>query len=155
MCAAARHRTGKPTPNAYVESFNGKFRDECLNENAFDSLPEAREEIERWRNDYNRARPHRGLGQQTPEGFAGRSRPLSVLILLVPEYGAARFRSGGQREHSSATTSVRTAFRRATSDCGPVERAFDVDHACTRVRAVGAALKARYSTVSVHVVLML
>ena len=61
---------GKPTQNAYVESFNGKFRDECLNENTFDSLSEAREEIERWRNDYNGARPHRGLGQQTPEGFA-------------------------------------------------------------------------------------
>jgi hypothetical protein len=61
---------GKPTQNAYVESFNGKFRDECLNENTFDSLGEARDEIERWRNDYNTARPHRGLGQQTPEGFA-------------------------------------------------------------------------------------
>lgn len=61
---------GKPTQNAYVESFNGKFRDECLNENTFDSLGEAREEIERWRRDYNGARPHRGLGQQTPEGFA-------------------------------------------------------------------------------------
>ncbi len=61
---------GKPTQNAYVESFNGKFRDECLNENTFDSLGEAREEIERWRRDYNSARPHRGLGQQTPEGFA-------------------------------------------------------------------------------------
>jgi putative transposase len=42
---------GKPTQNAYVESFNGKFRDECLNENTFDSLGEAREEIERWRID--------------------------------------------------------------------------------------------------------
>jgi putative transposase len=61
---------GKPTQNAYIESFNGKFRDECLNENTFDSLGEAREEIERWRNDYNSTRPHLGLGQQTPEGFA-------------------------------------------------------------------------------------
>ena len=61
---------GKPTQNAYVESFNGKFRDECLNENTFDSLSEAREEIERWRVDYNTNRPHRALGQQTPEGFA-------------------------------------------------------------------------------------
>lgn len=61
---------GKPTQNAYVESFNGKFRDECLNENTFDSLSEAREEIERWRVDYNGTRPHRSLRQQTPEGFA-------------------------------------------------------------------------------------
>lgn len=55
---------GKPTQNAYVESFNGKFRDECLNENTFDSLGEAREEIERWRNDYNSTRPHRGLANK-------------------------------------------------------------------------------------------
>ncbi|MGB6518853.1 MAG: integrase core domain-containing protein [Candidatus Cybelea sp.] len=61
---------GKPTQNAYVESFNGKFRDECLNENTFDSLGGARDEIERWRVDYNQECPHRGLGQQTPEGFA-------------------------------------------------------------------------------------
>jgi len=61
---------GKPTQNAPVESFNGKFRDECLNENTFDSLSGAREEIERWRIDYNATRPHRTLGQQTPDGLA-------------------------------------------------------------------------------------
>ena len=70
---------GKPTQNAYVESFNGKFRDECLNENTFDSLSEAREEIERWPNDYNRERPHRSLGQQTPEGFARSLKNYSTL----------------------------------------------------------------------------
>lgn len=61
---------GKPTQNAYIESFNGKFRDECLNENWFVSLEEARVKIEAWRKDYNQVRPHSALGYQTPEEFA-------------------------------------------------------------------------------------
>jgi transposase InsO family protein len=58
------------TQNAFIESFNGKFRDECLNETTFASLQEAREIIEAWRNDYNGLRPHRSLGQLTPNEFA-------------------------------------------------------------------------------------
>lgn len=61
---------GKPTQNAHIESFNGKFRDECLNENWFLTLQEARGKIEAWRRDYNQARPHSALGYQTPEEFA-------------------------------------------------------------------------------------
>jgi putative transposase len=61
---------GKPEQNAYVESFNGKFRDECLNENWFMSLEEARVKIETWRRDYNQVRPHSALKYQTPEVFA-------------------------------------------------------------------------------------
>jgi putative transposase len=61
---------GKPTENAFIESFNGKFRDECLNENWFLTLQEAREKIEMWRRDYNQVRPHSALGYQTPEEFA-------------------------------------------------------------------------------------
>jgi putative transposase len=64
---------GKPTENAFIESFNGKFRDECLNENWFSSLPEARQKIEAWRRDYNQVRPHSSLGYQTPEQFAARA----------------------------------------------------------------------------------
>jgi len=60
---------GKPTQNAFVESFNGKFRDECLSENWFKSLDEAREKIEAWRLDYNTTRPHRSLGQMTPREY--------------------------------------------------------------------------------------
>jgi putative transposase len=63
-------QAGKPTQNAYVESFNGKFRDECLNEHWFRSLPEAREIVGRWRLDYNQGRPHSALGYQTPAEFA-------------------------------------------------------------------------------------
>lgn len=57
---------GKPTQNAYVESFNGKFRDECLNLNWFKNLKEAREIIEEWKDDYNHQRPHSSLNDMTP-----------------------------------------------------------------------------------------
>lgn len=60
---------GKPMQNAYIESFNGKFRDECLNEHWFISLKEAKEKIEAWRQDYNKNRPHSSLGYQTPQEF--------------------------------------------------------------------------------------
>lgn len=63
-------RPGKPIENAYVESFNGKFRDECLNEHWFLSVAEAQQIIEAWRIDYNTVRPHRSLGQQTPAAYA-------------------------------------------------------------------------------------
>jgi putative transposase len=61
---------GRPMENGYVESFNGRLRDECLNENWFGDLAEARRMIEAWRQDYNQCRPHSALGYQTPEEFA-------------------------------------------------------------------------------------
>ena len=61
---------GKPVQNAFIESFNGKFRDECLNQNWFVSLDQARRIIEAWRVDYNTVRPHSSLGYRTPEEFA-------------------------------------------------------------------------------------
>jgi len=61
-----RIQPGKPTQNAYIESFNGKFRDECLNEHGFQSLVHARAIIQAWRQDYNEFRPHSQLGYQTP-----------------------------------------------------------------------------------------
>jgi len=61
---------GRPIENAYVESFNARFRDECLNENWFTDLADARRKIEAWRQDYNRRRPHSSLGYRTPEEFA-------------------------------------------------------------------------------------
>ena len=66
---------GKPTQNAYIESFNGKFRYECLNQNWFVGLRDARELIEDWRVDYNTERPHSSLGYQTPAEFAARLAP--------------------------------------------------------------------------------
>jgi putative transposase len=60
---------GKPVQNAFVESMNGKFRTECLSENWFTSLDDARRTIESWRRDYNRVRPHKSLGGMTPEQY--------------------------------------------------------------------------------------
>jgi putative transposase len=57
---------GKPQQNAYVESFNGRLRDECLNETAFESLSHARRVLALWRHDYNHVRPHSALGGATP-----------------------------------------------------------------------------------------
>lgn len=63
---------GKPIQNAYIESFNARLRDECLNQHWFVSLQEAQKAIEEWREDYNRNRPHSSLDNQTPEEFARR-----------------------------------------------------------------------------------
>ena len=60
--------------NAFIESFNGGFRDELLNETLFSSLAEAREKITDWKEDYNRNRPHSSLGNLTPREFAMKSR---------------------------------------------------------------------------------
>lgn len=65
---------GKPIQNAFVESFNGRLRDECLNETAFRSLGHARELIAAWHDDYNGRRPHTSLGGLTPAEFATRSK---------------------------------------------------------------------------------
>jgi len=70
---------GKPVQNAFIESFNGKFRDECLNQNWFTSLEDARQIIEAWRKDYNTVRPHSSLGYLTPREYAAAvaARPAS------------------------------------------------------------------------------
>jgi len=60
---------GKPVENAYIESFNGRLRDECLNGNWFPTLKDARQIIEAWRIDYNEVRPHSSLGNLTPSEF--------------------------------------------------------------------------------------
>ena len=65
---------GKPTQNAFIESFNGRLRDECLNETLFSSLNDAREELEKWREDYNHHRPHSSIGNLTPFEFVEKYR---------------------------------------------------------------------------------
>ena len=61
---------GKPQQNGFIESFNGKLRDECLNETLFGSLTEAKETLKEWKDDYNQQRPHSSLGNLTPREFA-------------------------------------------------------------------------------------
>ncbi len=63
-------RPGKPTDNAFCESFNGTFQSECLDTNWFQTLPEAKQLIEQWRHEYNVSRPHRALDDRTPAEFA-------------------------------------------------------------------------------------
>ena len=77
-------RPGHPVENCFIESFNGRLRDECLNQQHFATLAEARSTLEQWRQDYNTGRPHRGLAHRTPAEFAE---------LFTPEEG-----------HSSVTT---------------------------------------------------
>ncbi len=60
---------GKPCQNGFIESFNARLRDECLNETIFTSLTHARRELEAWRHDYNHFRPHSSLGNKTPAGI--------------------------------------------------------------------------------------
>jgi putative transposase len=69
---------GKPMQNAFVESFNSRLRDECLNEHVFLTLAEARQTIEAWRLDYNHCRPHSSLGARTPAEFAQLKRPQTL-----------------------------------------------------------------------------
>jgi putative transposase len=68
-------RPGKPTDNAFAESFNGRLRDECLSTHWFQSMEEARATLETWREEYNTERPHTSLGMRTPAGFAAGWRP--------------------------------------------------------------------------------
>ena len=72
---------GKPTQNAFIESFNGKQRDELLNETLFPSLNHARATLAAWRMDYNTERPHSRLGWQTPAEFAATFTPQLGLTL--------------------------------------------------------------------------
>ena len=86
---------GKPTENAFIESFNGRLRDECLNEEVFDSLAHARRVLARWRHDYNHERPHSSLGGLTPVQMRRATEladnPVSIALVraLTTSYQAA------------------------------------------------------------------
>lgn len=90
LCWCEEHRIrlvfiapGRPMQNGYIESFNGRFRDECLNANWFTTLADARQKIEAWRLDYNTERPHSALGYLAPEEFVARLTPREVSSALV------------------------------------------------------------------------
>jgi putative transposase len=96
---------GRPMQNGRVESFQGKFRDECLNVSWFRNLWEARGKVETWRREYNQTRPHSSLGYQTPEAFAAAAPPASPPTL------AAIFKPEGHSMEASTnlvSASVRT-----------------------------------------------
>jgi len=89
---------GKPTQNAYVESFNGKLRDECLNENEFFDLQHARDILETFRDDYNRVRPHSSLQKMTPVEYA------TQLAAASPHGGSCLDHTSNILSTSSATS---------------------------------------------------
>jgi putative transposase len=70
-------RPGRPVENSYIESFNGRLRDECLNVEVFLDLADAQSKIEKWRRDYNQQRPHSALADRTPHEFARAATQLS------------------------------------------------------------------------------
>lgn len=91
---------GKPVQNAFVESFNGKLRDECLNLHWFRSLRHAREEIESWRRHYNAERPHSALGYLSPNEFLTTNAAAALEIL---EVSARPLNTQSQTEDSSSS----------------------------------------------------
>ena len=76
-------RPGKPTDNPFIESFNGSFRDECLNVNWFLSLQDARYKIEFWRREYNEFRPHSSLDDLTPNEVHSEHNKSPISLLLT------------------------------------------------------------------------
>lgn len=84
---------GKPMQNDFVESFNGRLRDECLNETLFTPLARARFVLDAWRNDYNHVRPHSKLGGRTPAEIAGQS---------VREHAPGHFAVPSNNHHDGA-----------------------------------------------------
>ena len=85
---------GKPVQNAFVESFHGRFRDECLDRHWFLSLVDARRTVEAWRIDYNRERPHSSLGYRTPEEFRRDFDGMAAERRQTPEHGLMQPRTG-------------------------------------------------------------
>ena len=78
-------RPGKPAENGFIESFNGKLRDECLNANQFLSLEDARRKIEAWRVDYNLRRPHSALGHRSPAEYLERAMTGTTALRFFQE----------------------------------------------------------------------
>ena len=90
-------RPGKPNENAFVESFNGRMRDECLNEHWFVDLADARAKIETWRIDYNEVRPHSALDGRTPTEYAPLTDRDQVSLAAVRYSSRGRQPVGEQR----------------------------------------------------------
>ncbi len=91
---------GRPVQNGYIESFNGRLRDECLKAEVFTDLQDARKKIERWRQDYNHARPHSSLADRTPKEFArvAGERPFALQMVGKAEPAACQgFADAGRK----------------------------------------------------------
>src|SRR5690606_7781804 len=78
-------RPGQPTENGYIESFNGRLRDELLNTEIFFSLNEAKEKLEQYRLDYNTIRPHSSLGYRPPAEYAQKAKSININRQIKPQ----------------------------------------------------------------------
>ena len=114
---------GKPTQNSFIESFNGRFRDECLNANWFENLADARRKIEAWREDYNQRRPHSSLAYRTPAEFARVWSP-SPSITVVEQTGeSVKDSLAARKPRASLTDSPACSKASDTRVKGKSERA--------------------------------
>jgi hypothetical protein len=100
---------GKPTVNAFIESFNGRIHAEFLNENWFLSIDDARQKIEAWRQDYNNHRPHSALGNRTPENSLNPAGNYG-LILITNFHTTDGFKNGCGPGAGQENVSVETLF---------------------------------------------
>jgi putative transposase len=119
-------RPGRPVQNGYIESFNGRLRDECLNGEIFFGLKDAREKLESWRRDYNQKRPHTALADRTPEEFARvlGGGPFALPIVSKTDPSACQeFAAAGQKPPALDTPpglSLRTEIRAKGLSEGPL-----------------------------------
>ena len=107
---------GSPWQNGFVESFHGRFRDECLNREQLWTLTEARGVIEDYRQEHNQRRPHRKLGDQSPASFAQRELPSPVPVGLRPPSTG----DGQTRIEQQPSTSAEDPHLLGSNLCGPV-----------------------------------
>ena len=112
-CAPRVYPPGQPVDNGYVESFNGRLRDEFLNVETFFDLSDVREKLERWRQDYNQVRPHSALGDLAPEEFTRAWKESSASSLRAA--GPANHAPAGAVHSMMPRIQSRTAFRPAPS----------------------------------------
>jgi putative transposase len=114
-------RPGRPVENSYIESFNGRLRDECLNVEVFFTLADVREKLERWREDYNQVRPHSALNDQSPQTFATTWAP-SAAFASTP-WPANDTLAGVVRSAAAANPKPRQLFvRPSTAVKGAAEK---------------------------------
>lgn len=97
-------RPGTPTDNPFIESFNGSFRDECLNAHWFLSLEDAKEKIEDWRVEYNEFRPHSSLDNLTPAEFIEMTKKNTACAQTLPGAPSLNWMTFAASEHNSATS---------------------------------------------------
>jgi len=105
-------RPGKPVDNAFIESFNGRLRDECLNVHQFTSIEDARAKIEAWRVDYNQHRPHGSLGRLTPNEYAQRRQDQPTVQAAIFLASAVLFRDQRQPHCPPLSRVAGTRLRR-------------------------------------------